>query len=77
MWAMTRRSEAHEPEPRVRLEKSKHLAAEKRLKEALELGLTTYEGKEADLELIRRKHKELTDRRMARAVREAGGGLGR
>jgi hypothetical protein len=55
-------------EPGVRLEKAKHIAAEKRVKEALERGIPDYEGKDADLELIRRKHRELSRRRMARVI---------
>jgi hypothetical protein len=42
-----------------RLEVQKHLDAERRLKRSILTG-KPYEGKEEDLELVRRKHRELS-----------------
>jgi len=55
-----------------RLEKLKHLEAERRLKQAVLEG-RDYEGKDADLRLVRRKQRELGPERLRRAVDEAGG----
>jgi hypothetical protein len=54
-----------------RLEKQKHLDAERRLKASVISG-TDYEGKAEDVALIKRKARELGDERLRRAVDEAG-----
>ena len=66
-------------EPRgPRLEVRKHKAAEMRLKRSILTG-KPYEGKEEDLELVRRKHRELSReklREVGETIAEAGGGGG-
>jgi hypothetical protein len=62
-----------------RLEVAKHLAAERRVKRSLLTG-KSYEGREEDLALIRRKHKELGQERLKKMTQEVvarGGGGGR
>jgi hypothetical protein len=53
-----------------RLEKLKHIQAERRLKEALAEGLRDYPGKAEDLEIISRKHRELSPKSMRRLIRD-------
>ena len=65
---MPQPSEASGP----RLEKLKHLEAERRLRASVLSG-TDYPGKAEDVALIKRKARELGDERLRRAVDEAGG----
>ena len=53
-----------------RLEKLKHIQAERRLKEAVLEDRGDYPGKAEDVELIRRKHRELSPQRMRRVIRD-------
>jgi hypothetical protein len=50
-----------------RLEKRKHLLAERRLETSILEG-RDYEGKDEDIALVRRKRHELGDERLRRAV---------
>jgi hypothetical protein len=61
-----------QPERGPRLEKLKHLDAERRLRASVLSG-QDYAGKAEDVALIRRKARELGDERLRRAVDEAGG----
>jgi hypothetical protein len=64
---MPQPSEASGP----RLEKLKHLDAERRLR-AYVLSGRDYAGRNEDVALVRRKARELGDERLRRAVDEAG-----
>jgi hypothetical protein len=57
----------------MRLERRRHLEAEERLRTAI-LGNVDYAGKEADLERVKRKQRELGQRGVRRVLVRGGGG---
>ncbi len=54
-----------------RLEKRKHAAAEERLRRAILEG-RDYEGKDEDIALVKRKHRELSPERVRRVIAGEG-----